>query len=313
VRQVLLAALSSVALLGAVAAPAAAQDVLFAGDEPIRVLERVQGTFGIDGAITVAFRGDGVEGIIIHRPVARGSAFASVFSTRRGRLRDLSLFSNGAEGGTTVAQVTRTAPDGTRRRCTDARAERFGALSTGPSRTLVLDLPSEGSLRTRCGGPTAADLGTAGLRLAASTVAPGSRTVDLSAEGTFSAGGLSGTVRSTVALRLEDLRRRSVPRSRPRPRRGGRPTAVRLAVERVEGSVAVDLAVPGAGADCEALDLCGLTGSQAVEPASAGARGELIRHRARVFGFVELALGRRGPASGAPTAAAAQTRRLPRP
>jgi len=288
-RRAALVALASGARLGAVAAPATAQDVLLSSDEPIRALEQVQGRFRTEGAITVTFRGDGVEGVVTHRPVPRGSAFANVLSTRRGRLRSLDLFSDGAEGGTTAARVTRTAPDGTRRRCTDARAERFASLSAGPSRTLVLELPSAGALRTRCGGPTAADIGAAGVRLAASTLAPGSRTVDLRAERPFSAGGLSGTVRSTVALRLEDLQRR--PMRSARQRRGSTTRAVRLAVERVEGAVRLDLVVPAGAPECEELDQCGLVGTQTLEPSPAGARAELLRRGRRTFGFVALGSG----------------------
>jgi hypothetical protein len=141
----------------------------------------------------------------------------------------------------------------------------FGPLSTSP-------------LGTNCGGPLPADtlrrLGTRTVSMRG--LLKGPTMIDLSGSAPFAAGGLAGTVESTVLVRVRKARVRRGPfrRRRPSPPPSGRPPLRSLSVEyrlaRMTGSVPVELdAEPLA---CAPLDACGLSGTLTVTPGPA--RGE---------------------------------------
>jgi hypothetical protein len=288
--RALLAGLLTALVTAAAAAPAVAKGPLLLDGDVVRVADRVRGSFTLEGQVTVSYRGRGVEGTTTYRPVAQGDLFASELVTRRsGRLRSLDLFSVQGLGGTTIAQVLRTGADGQVRRCTDARSDRFGALAAGPQRAYTLAVPGQSGLRTRCGGPTADDLAGAlpPRELAPSVLAPGSKSVDLRAERAFAGGGFTGTVRSTLVLRLTGLRRQRT--ISPNPRR--RPQLRRFAYTATGGAgeLALDMAVPAGAAGCDSLVLCGLAGAQRVSLAGATGRAEVqIARRGGSFGFAQL-------------------------
>lgn len=227
----------------------------------------------VTGALRVEFRGDeaagcaavglcGVAGTVTWSPGEAGQiGVLTAGKGSRRRTRTVVFLGTGPFGeDATVSHVTRTLPDGSRRLCTDARPT--GAVQDRPG--IVVTLQGLGILGGRCAGPQPGDIRSAlpvrRLRRAALR-RPGTR-IDLSSDAPFSAGGLSGRVRSTVVLELGRARaeRPSDPR-RPPARSRRRALIVRYAVERVTGSVRSDLAAVADPRRCDPLDACGLAGS----------------------------------------------------
>ncbi len=297
------------------AAPAAASAQFF-GFRPLdegEIVSTLDAPVVLTGGVQVEFRGDeaagcaaaglcDVAGTITWTPGARGQ-LSVVESRARGRRRTSSfLFVDPGPGGgsQTVAQVTRRLPDGSRRLCTDAGgAEAFSGL---PGVAVGLDGDFLGG---RCAGPQPADLRAAlpVRRLERQALRARTR-IDLGADAPFSAGGLTGRVRSTVAVEVLRVRRRGrPPRSDPPARRRRRTLTISYAIERVTGSVRSDLAAIEDPRRCEPLDACGLSGSltrildggrgEAAVFATARRRGASRRRLRAVLG---LAGGRPAPA-----------------
>jgi hypothetical protein len=248
----------------------------------------------VSGQLIVNFRGDqaaGCEasfrcdvqsGSIRWTPNTQGQLY--IFESGRGRRLFSSLgtydFGEGAIG--TLAILERRAPDGTEHQCVDARGSSFAAIPVSVERRAVRfglrpsssAYPPQPPLPTRCGGPVRDDVlrGLPSREVALRTMLRGPTTVDLSGSTSFSAGGLAGTVVSTIEISIGEMKaRRARARRRP-PRRPPRRPRIRTArveyrVAAVKGSVPVD--VQADPRTCAPLDACGLGGSLTVTPGPA--------------------------------------------
>jgi hypothetical protein len=298
----------------------------------------------VSGQLVVSFHGDraaGCEtwfrcdveaGTIRWTPPAEGQFYA--VTSRRGRLRLTSLSLYGGVGSTieTLATVERRAADGTQL-CADGRGTGYVSLPiTAAGRRefrLGLTLPSAGGgglgvpsqimPPTNCGGPLPADVlrKLPARRVTLRDLRPGPTTIDLSGSAAFAAGGLAGTVTSSVEITIRRLvtRRRGTQRRVIRPRRSPRRTPFRTVeaeyrVTGLTGSVPLDvLADPRT---CAPLDACGLSGSLTLRPGPAEGEAYLfaygrlprrvleralglapgpIPRKARTYGYVELEKG----------------------
>jgi hypothetical protein len=288
------AALAALVAAGLAAAPTAAAQVVTVAPE--RVAAQRAFTVDTTGELVVEFRSDpatcaaaarcGLDGVVRYRPgdgslvvvrtVAPGGGAARTSATLT---LDGSPFADGREGAEVRAQVRRTTPGGARA-CTDVldRDDALGFSARGGTVGVGL-APADGQVvETRCGGPSTADvaavLTTRPVSVAA--VPRTGRTLDLREERAFTAAGLTGTVRSTVALRLRN--------DRPDPEdvddeAGDRPSrilAVRYAVERVSGGVTAAFAGVADPSRCAVLDACGLTGTTTYAPARGRARATIV-------------------------------------
>jgi hypothetical protein len=275
--------------------------------ESAAAAERVSYDAGVrvSGQVTVSFHGDraaGCEarfrcdvqaGTIRWTPGSRGRL--SVFGVPGGRLNGYMSLSGGPE--TTLdalAVVQRSAADGTHV-CADGRGslDDYAVISAvaPPRRPMRFGLQDRAAVfgplsaspsGTNCGGPLPADAlqrlrtRTMSLRELVRGLVRGPMTIDLSGSAPFAAGGLAGTVESTVVVRIRKARVRRVDRrprraiSRPSDRPPFRFISVEYHLERMTGSVPVNLEADPRG--CAALDACGLSGTLTVSPGPA--RGE---------------------------------------
>jgi hypothetical protein len=155
-----------------------------------------------------------------------------------------------------VAEVTRTAPDGSRHVCVDA-ASAFTSLSlTGDEnavRVTVQGGQDTGFSTGACAGPDAADIGAAGLLATVPTrsLRRGGSRIDLTGSHPFAAPGVSGTVTSTLVVAVESATTRPAPRV-PTIRRQPR---VALSLSGSLTATATGLTDPDA---CAVVDACGL-------------------------------------------------------
>ncbi len=277
----------------AIAPPATAQ-VLTA--VPERVAAQRAFTVDASGELVVEFRSDpatcaaagrcGLDGVVRYRPgdgslvvvrtVPRGGGAARTTATLT---LDGPPFGDPGEAAEVRAQVRRAAPGGART-CTDVldRDDALGFSARGGTVGVGLAPPDAAVVESRCGGPSTADLAavltTRPVSVAA--VPRTGRTLDLREERTFTAAGLTGTVRSTVALRLRN--------DRPDPEdvddesadRPSRILAVRYAVERVSGGVTAAFAGVADPSRCALLDACGLTGTTTYAPARGRAQATIV-------------------------------------
>ena len=273
-RRALVASLLAASLLGAPAV-ASAQDGFTPGVS--RLVSRFDAEVAFTGAVRVEFRGDeaagcaaagvcGIAGTVTWSPGERGHLGVSTIRTGRRNVTQSFLFAGGGpfgEGGS-VSQVTRTLPDGSRRLCTDAGSAFFAGDRPG----IAVGLEAGAILSGRCAGPRARDIAAAlpVRRLTAAALRRSATRVDLGADAPFTAGGLTGTVRSTVALdidRVRPVRLGAGPRRSRPARRRERTLRVSYAIERVTGSVRADVAAVDDPRRCDPLDACGLSGSLA--------------------------------------------------
>lgn len=291
--------LSGIAAAGLTAASLAAPvcDTVAAGPVRYRVDLRVSGQLvvrfhGDPAAGCAAFlRCDVGGGTVRWRPQPR-LGLELVFPRGRGR-EGVTFVSTGTPGARTAAVMRRSAADGTHL-CRDSRADLHAMLPLieADRRGLRLGMSARGGasgawsggpMGTNCGGPLPADvLGglparTIGLR----ALRRGPVRVDLSGESRFAAGGLAGTVRSTIAVRVgkSDVERR--PRGlRPGPRGRDRPPvrsiAVEYRIERLAGSMPV--AATARSHNCARVDACGLAGTVAVTPGPARGEGYVVAY-----------------------------------
>jgi hypothetical protein len=196
----------------------------------------------------------------------------------------------GGPGPVTTTHVTRTAPDGSTGVCSDARTNELVFLDFSAGSASRLDARLLGSeptdpdlFRTRCGGPLEQDLAAllpvAGINRA--KLFKGRATVDLSTIRPFASRGFTGTMRSSIKLRLG----RSVvqpPPVPPAPRRRGR-NAIRTVtavyeVERVSGNVVTDFRGGFERSLCDPLGACGAFGSVRVSPSVSSGRATLAAY-----------------------------------
>jgi hypothetical protein len=241
------------------------------------------------GEVRVDFHGDpatgceqahlcDVEGTVRWNPAGSGTLLVLAYRERGKRFEEgfLSLGDEGPDGasGRAKARVSRRGAPGSL--CADS-ADASGAGSTsGPRRgsALLLRLIGGGGsgtedvLRTRCAGPLAADVATLipSRRISERRLTRGQPRLDFSADRTFSAHGLSGTVHSSVVLKIVQAERVPNVDSPSRPSRGTRTARrraldVRYRVERVSGAVVASVHGVADPDECGPLDACGLSGS----------------------------------------------------
>ncbi len=236
------------------------------------------------GAITVEFHGDraagceaagncDVSGVVEWTPGRTG--FLTATRAAKGSRHidaDLDLGDFGDATSGTVAAVQRGATT-----CTDATGGAEATVATGTSadgriHLAIHDAQGGDLVDTRCEGPLMADV-QAGLGAAPSLplerLRPGAR-FDFSSAGTFSAGGLAGTVSSTLRVRVARLQGpghfsihdASLPTRGPRVRL----VSVDYAITQATGSVPVAFAGVADQAACMPLDSCGVRGTSVLAP-----------------------------------------------
>ena len=235
-----------------------------------------QASARLSGALVVDFRSDpatcaavgrcGLEGTLAWRPAGRLTLVPG--RTRDRVLAPLLPTDERQDGMTrTTAQVRRA---GTAT-CTDA-VDGFSDLALAGRRggRLTLRLgESTDPLATRCGGPLLADvaegLPAPGVTLA--TLRRGPATLDAAGEAPFTAAGLTGTLRSTLRIRLGRLRSGS-PFEEDRAGAGERRRVIRARyrVQDVRGTLTAPFTASSTRALCAPLDACGVTGELVVAP-----------------------------------------------
>jgi hypothetical protein len=265
-----------------------------------RGLRAVTSSLEVSGSVTVDFHGDqasgcearhlcDVNGTVRWNPAGPGSLFALGYRAHGHRFEQgfvsFGESTSGEQPLRTSARVRRNGPPAGL--CADAASQEFIETSSparrGTSVELrVLDLPggdttSSQVLRTRCAGPMTGDV--AALlprhRVAERTLIRGHRTIDFSADRSFAAHGLAGTLHSTVVIRVVGGQRfpanggggQSVPTRKQRIRA----IDVSYRVDRVSGSVATAISGRRDPDLCGPVDACGISGSVTVNPtASSG-------------------------------------------
>jgi hypothetical protein len=183
----------------------------------------VQIPVALDGRLIVRFHGDPATGCALHGlcgysgtvmwtpPTTAGVEIVESVAHRRTSYQiSLSSF-GGASFPPVVGGLTNESTQGPGQSCIDAA--RTGANISLPLRRGVvrfnLAQASPSLLRTRCAGPADADVASS-LPSPTATIRStlhGEMTVDLAASGRFAAHGFSGTVASTLKLRLERPKR----------------------------------------------------------------------------------------------------------
>jgi hypothetical protein len=297
-RGIALAAVVAVIGVPLVPAAASAQGVfvsLGTGGSPVTLTEA---KLRITGAVTIDFHGDaasgcadaglcGVDGTVTWTPTGRGSLVALRYRDHGTRFEDgyvlLETGSLNHQRPFTFARVTRaSAGGGPPSRCADVGGSDSDLFGLGPHRgsTLVFGVLGAGGsgaqpasgLRTRCAGPTAADVsGFLPTRvLSEADLRRGPHTLGFFADRDFAAGGFAGTLHSTLVMHIG---RGVVVNQGPQPTgptvtRRRRTLAVSYRVDQVSGQVVT--AVSGlADPDlCGPLDACGLMGSVTVAPSA---------------------------------------------
>ena len=316
--------LAVVLALAAVAGPAQAQgssSLLFAFGSG-RVVSDVSIPVRARGDLVVSFHGDtaagcaayglcAYSGSIVVRP--RTGEVDVVTIRQQRRLRHIVLFSLGAGAGpgyNTSARVQRSLPGEPATTCADAPGSVLGGLATavthGHSVTIRL-LDRGGSLlQTRCAGPLDGDLAAASpaVTLPISRLSRGRMTLGLGGTRTFSVHGFSGTVSSTLTMKL------AKPRSEPTsatPSPGSKSHQVRVVTEhlrlvRIRGELGAAVRGTNNPVVCAVLDTCGLTGTLSFRSVAHDASAEVVafgsaRRPYRDF-LTALGLSRSGRAHG---------------
>jgi hypothetical protein len=305
---------AGIALLAALAVavtPARADDltgssgvVLVGSSADGGVVEELQMPVTATGQISVAFHGPGSTGLVVWRPAPSGQLFVARLHTRltSTMIGILSLERPDGSGAQVRSQVMRTDAAGATHTCSDVLSPDYSdAFFQSRGTTARLGAGSSGlvALTTRCAGPLSREV-TAALpapSLTLSALRRGKRTLDFGAQRPFTAGALSGTVTSTLALHLGAARHQPTHTAVPKGVRvrqvRRREVTVGFAVERLTGTVPVDLAGATSDALCAPLDTCGLAGTLTVAPATAGGTGDLFADASatRTSRAVRAALG----------------------
>lgn len=313
------------ALAAVLVYPATADaQIVFGGGPDFRTLRQRNVNVELRGQVTVAFHGDPaagcslrglcqVSGTTTWNPAGEAGLQVVDYVAHR-RRGVLAVLSFGDEDGSTVSTVVkRGPPDATPGTCADSRASEFDAVfldSKPGGRTVPVALWVKGFeyldlMRTRCAGPLDGDVGRhlPVVRVTRRSLLRRGTTVDLSGSRPFSAHGLTGTVRSTVVLRLLGGKRErgSAPPADIFVRRRIRTLEVSYRITRVSGQVTSTVAGLADPALCAPLDSCGLTGSVSIAPAIRNGSFDVY---ARALASVEPVRLRRaaglvpGPSSG---------------
>ena len=290
----LLVGLAVVCALGT--APARADHVgdsgaVFGFEPGTRVIETSIMPASLTGGLRIEFRSDpatcgavgrcGLDGTVTYAAPGQGTLYGWELAERRGR--SLSGFISPADLGESaplpvITRVRRAVPGGSRL-CADRRpGSAFGSF-TGPRTHAdidVLELLGDNGVAGRCPGPLPEDLAAAlgRRRLERAALLGGRSELDLRGDRPFTAGGFTGTVRSTLLLRLGRAHAQSTQReARGRVVARRRVVSVTYRVARVTGSLHASLTgLPEPG--CTPLDSCGATGTASLRPRP-GPRTEL--------------------------------------
>lgn len=274
------------------ASPAAAQSAgvlggdagiyLVGGPPGATIVAQSRSVVSLTGEMVVEYEGDpatcapagrcGTSGTIVWRPERPAELYLSDVADRRRRSVLASYFPNGPFdiGSEVVVQARRQRASGGTARCTDATRSTEGLDATVAGRELVFGVHPQGTgpLESRCAGPLWADLRYVlprpRLDLAAFRRRGG--VADLRADQTFSAGGLRGTVRSSLVARMTRPRRQREDGGSVTREEGAAFRTTGWRVERVTGSVRLDVRGPEAASRCEPLDACGLTATMTITP-----------------------------------------------
>lgn len=296
---------SAAVLLGSAVAPAAGGALSLSGAQPAQNSScaggggfsvvalgaagaRIARTLSIPvcarGGVTVTFAGDpatcSAAGLCAYAGSdafsVQGAGALSLTTTRGNGHRATSATLFLPEGPVTSA-VTRTPAPGAQFSCSDTPGEEgqgggFFSIPPSAGSQVTIGLVSSASklLGTRCAGPLTGDLRgalptrTIGLK----SLARGRRVIDLTGTGTFTAHGLTGTVRSSVVLVLG--------RPQPQPDSSGLPAGTRVARVReasvsdrvmgLTGQATAMVSTTPEAALCAPLDACGLAGTITVTP-----------------------------------------------
>ena len=255
---------------------------------------QIQVPVRIRGGLFVAFRGDpgagctvvgvcGYSGSVSWRPPPTGQLMILGFGRGRGRHLDLSLNLLGAGGPsdfqpggqTTVAVQLAGDPAAA---CTDAGVSgtSFQFSVRGGRVVFSLGQSFPALLATRCAGPRdGAVLPSLPVpALPESAVRRGHRTIDLTTHRAFQSQGFSGTVQSTIVIRLGQPRRLHI--SQGRPVTGGPRRAIVITYRAsLSGSLVEHVAGAADPAACGPLGACDVTGTETVRPRPRSAIGHI--------------------------------------
>ena len=289
-RRRVLTAAAAVAL--AVAAPAAAQSgssfesgtgvIIGLGSPTAKIVAQAGAHATVTGELVVAFEGDpstctaagrcDTTGTITWRPSRSHRLYLSDIVDRSKRRVMATMFGDDAldEGAQVFSRARRARAGGGTALCTDVRRAPAGLDAVVAGRQLAIGVSpaSEGPLESRCGGPVWADLRYVlpRPRFDLADVRRRGAAVDLRTEQTFVAGGLRGTVRSTLRMRIARLRRIRDEQSDVDRERGPRLRLQAWRVASMRGSVRVDVRGSDDAVRCRPLDACGLTGTVTLSP-----------------------------------------------
>jgi hypothetical protein len=263
-----------------------------------RILSQLDVPLCATGLLTVTFAGDpaagcAAEGLCDYSgtetfdPDGDGDLSLVTTAHRGRRSTSGSLFLGGNSSPVTSA-VQRTVSSGTTSEttaCSDdvGGGEGFGEFftlnATGGRMTIDLAHAQQSLVGSRCAGPIGVDIASAmpSRTVELRTMERGETAIDLTGGGTFAAHGLSGTVTSTIVLRLGRPRReRETPVDAP----PGHATHARLErsatadyrIARLTGTAVATVQGSATPAVCGPFDACGLSGTIAVLPGTS-ARG----------------------------------------
>jgi hypothetical protein len=285
----------------------------------------------VTGAVTIDFHGDAaagcaamhlcdVAGRVRWNPAGDGSLYAFGYRQHGKRFESgfISIGSFGPDGGDaqpvrTHARVRRSGVPASL--CGDGVAVESVDLDSPARRGSSVELrmlrvPSRGgfgveALRSRCAGPMTRDVAALlpARLISERELLRREKTLDFSADRSFSAHGFAGTLHSTVAMRIRRGRRQtdSAFSGPPLHIRKVRRRAISVAytLESVSGRIVADVSGRADPDLCGALDSCGLAGSVTVAPqassgsASLNAIGSRRQTRAELRRAVGLAPGSR--------------------
>jgi hypothetical protein len=295
-RVTVLASLISAFVLAAPVAAAAQSASIYAFGNGAHVIRQIGLAGSVSGQVVVSFRGDpasgcralGVceySGTVIWNPGR--SVDLEVAKLRVHKRIEYTAFASFGIGPSsdesTTARVQRNIDGRPAGRCDDAEPQAGTPSTVVRERTFTLQLFAEqGSLlTTRCAGPRDGELAAAGPRvmLPVGRLLRGQRLLDLREARSFAARGFTGTVISTVMLRL------GKPRNAGNNGAGGFPPGIkrvrtRIVTEHlsrvgVRGNVTASFQGSSDADLCSLLDSCGLVGTTTLDPISRSPQGYL--------------------------------------
>lgn len=290
---------------GGVSAASAQIFIVETGPDGAKVVSAISTKLKVSGAVTVDFHGDAaagcadvglcdVSGRVVWDPGTEGEIDAFGFRQDGVRFEQSFMTFGGNEEEElgpplSSARVQRALRDGGHALCADVKRQSFAVSGAGarPGRVVSVSPVGESSsgfalndfVRTRCAGPIVTDVAQAlpVRRIGERTLRHGRGTLlDFSADAPFSAGGLSGTVHSTLKMRLgkaSDLLRQQ--RGYPGPTHPFRyrELEVEYQLERLSGEIVTEVEGLTDPDLCGPLDACGLVGTVTATPRVATGEG----------------------------------------